>query len=51
MVDPMIIYIEKTIAKVLDINNIIINIYWDVSSVSPNLLINNQIQPPIDIWK
>jgi hypothetical protein len=45
MVDLMIIYIEKTIAKALDINDIII-FYGDVSLMSPNLPMNNQILPP-----
>ena len=51
MVDLMIIYIGKTIAKALDINDIIKNIYGDVSSMSPNLSTNNQIRPPIEISK
>ena len=38
MVDPMIIYIVKTIAKPLNINDII-NFLQDVSSMSPNLSI------------
>ena len=50
MVDLMIIYIEKTIAKALDIYNIIKK-YGDVSSMSPDLPINNQIRPPIEILK
>jgi hypothetical protein len=41
----------KTNAKALDINNIIKKLYGDVSAMSPNLLMNNQIQPPIKIWK
>jgi hypothetical protein len=46
MVDLMIIYIEKTIPKALDINDIVKK-YGDVSLMSPNLSINNQIRPPI----
>ena len=51
MVDLMIIYIGKTIAKALDINDIIKKKYGDVSSMSPNLSTNNQIRPPIEISK
>jgi hypothetical protein len=51
MVDLMIIYIEKIIAKALDINNIFKKTYGDINSESPNLLINNQIRPPIEILK
>ena len=50
MVNLMIIYIEKTIAKALDINDMIIKkIYGDVSSMSPNPSINNQMRPSIKI--
>ena len=51
MVNVMFIYIEKTIAKALDINDIIKKSYRDVSSMSLNLSINNQIRPPIESWK
>ena len=51
MIDLMIIYIEKTIAKALHSNDIIIKKNGDVSLMSPNLSINNQIWPPIEIWK
>ena len=51
MVDQMIIYIKKTIAKALNINDIIKKHYGDVCSMSPNFSINNQIRPPIEIWK
>ena len=52
MVNLMIIYIKKIIAKALDFNiGHYQNIYGDVSSMSPNLLINKQIQPPIEILK
>ena len=50
MVNMMIIYIEKTIPKALDINNIILK-NGDVSLMSPNLSIDNQIRPPIEILK
>jgi hypothetical protein len=40
-VDVMIIYIEKTITKALDINDIIKKNYGDVNSMSPNLSLNN----------
>jgi hypothetical protein len=43
MVNLMIIFIKKIIAKASDFNDIIKNNYWDVSSMSPNLLMNNQI--------
>ena len=51
MIDLMIIYTEKTFAKAFDISDIIKKNYGDISSMSPNLSINNQIWPPIDIWK
>ena len=38
MVNLMIFYIEKTIAKALDINDIIKKKYGDVRSMSPNSL-------------
>ena len=38
MVNLMIFYIEKTIAKALDINDIIKKKYEDVRSMSPNSL-------------
>ena len=48
----MITYIEKTIAKALDINDIIkINKNGYVSSMSPNLSINNQTWSPIENLK
>ena len=43
MVNLMILYIGKTIAKALDIYDIIKNNHEDVSSMSQNLSINNQI--------
>jgi hypothetical protein len=41
---------NKTIAKALDINDIIEKI-MGMCSISPNLTINNQIRPPIEIQK
>ena len=44
---------KKIIAKALDFNDII-NFFIKLikfSSMSPNLSINNQIRPPIEIWK
>jgi hypothetical protein len=49
IVDMTIIYIENTIAKALNINDIIIKNNGDVGLMSPNLSINNQIRPPIEI--
>jgi hypothetical protein len=49
MVNIIIIYIKKIIAKALDFDDIIKNIYGDVSSMSPNLSIKNQIRPPVEI--
>ena len=46
MDDLMIIYIKKTIAKDLDINNNIKKQLWECQ-----LSINNHIQPPIESWK
>ena len=46
----MIIYIENMIYKALDINDIIKK-NGDFNVMSSNLLINNQIWPPIEIWK
>jgi hypothetical protein len=43
MVGLMIIYIEKTVAKTLDMNNIIKE-NGDVSSMSPNPSISSNIQ-------
>jgi hypothetical protein len=43
MVDLMIIYIEKTITKALDIYDII-NFLRNVSSMSPNLSINKSLK-------
>ena len=50
MVDQMIIYIKNTIAKALNINDVIKK-NEDVCSTTPNLSTNNQIQPPIDMSK
>ena len=38
----MIIYIQKAIAKALDINDIMKKIYGDINSMSSHLSINNQ---------
>ena len=46
----MIIYIEKTIAKALYINNITKK-NGDVNLMSPNLSIDNQIRAPIEFSK
>jgi hypothetical protein len=44
MIDMMIIFVGKTIAKALDINDIILSFFkGDVNSMSPNLSTNNQI--------
>ena len=48
MVNLTIIYIKKIIAKALDFIDIIKKC-GDVNSMSPNLLIINQILPPIEI--
>jgi hypothetical protein len=49
MVNLMIIYIEKTVAKALDINNIIKKIMgMFVSSMSPNISINSQLRPAVE---
>jgi hypothetical protein len=49
MINLMIIYIKKIIAKALDFDDIIKFFYGDVNSMSPNLSINNQIRPSIEI--
>ena len=42
MINLMIIYIQKAIAKALDINDIMKKIYGDINSMSSHLSINNQ---------
>jgi hypothetical protein len=49
MVNFMLIYIKKIIAKAFDFNDIIKKNYGDVISMGPNLSINNPIRPPIKI--
>jgi hypothetical protein len=48
MVDMMIIYIKKTFAKALDITTLSIFL-GNVSSMSPNIFINDKIRPRIEI--
>ena len=50
MVDRMIIYTKKTIAKAFDTKNFIKKI-MGMSTRWVQISINNQIRPPIEIWK
>jgi hypothetical protein len=49
MVNLMTIYIKKIIARALDFNDIIKLFNGHVSLMSPNLSLNYQIRPPIEI--
>ena len=47
----MVIYTENTIAKALDINNIINVFNWRCQLDDSKSLNNNKIRPPIEILK